>query len=222
MAVLEGALMGGNIMDAEGLMRQTLDGHLYSMVCGEFGHYRVVDLLSRDPADRRDPPMPWTDTDLRQLYDMKRAGKTFDEIELTMGRNRRSISEWWRRRREWKDRVFSPRRNIPSLEEIIRVVCAVYGIGQGDLVSSNRHANVTEARQVYYWIARNVARKSLPLIGLWAGDRDPSTVMHGIEKITRALDVYRDKIELCLFDLGLEWSAVENVPELASQQIRLP
>lgn len=187
-------------MNSEAELAAALNGHYYVMT-HDFGA-KVVDTAAQ-PKDRH-VTLAWTDEERRTLWQLKRRGCTVDEIEFQMGRDRRQICQVWGARRHWKDKVFAVSHDAVTLEEIRRTVCNALGVGKVDFTSERRMQKLGEARQVYYWIARKFTKHSLPKIGQFAGDKDHSTVVHGIHKVEAQWEKFRARIELVLFDLGLE------------------
>lgn len=57
------------------------------------------------------------------------------------------------------------------------------GVTVRDLMSDRRKQPLAEARQMAMWLARELTPLSLPQIGRALGDRDHTTIMHGIERI---------------------------------------
>lgn len=76
-----------------------------------------------------------------------------------------------------------PPRPIKILD-IQRVVCRHYHLSRNDLLSHRRTADVTFARQVSCYLAKTLTLESLPEIGRQTGDRDHTTVLHAVRKIT--------------------------------------
>lgn len=185
----------------EASIKAELDGHFYEM--RHDGAAKVVDRLSGEeivqPVHR-----PWTDEDLRRLWEMKRQGLTLDQIEVDLGRDRRAVTQVWGRRRQWKDKVLPPEPGTVLLSDIRRIVCAAYHLGMGDFESHDRAHRAAEVRHVYFWIARYFTGKTYRQISALAGNRDHATVVNGIRRVNENFDRYRAMIELCLFDLGLD------------------
>lgn len=75
-----------------------------------------------------------------------------------------------------------------KIAEIMRVVCAQYGVTQADMVSSDRRPGVVKARHVAMYLARALTVFSLPNIGRRFGGRDHTTVMHAVQKIKLDMD----------------------------------
>jgi len=81
--------------------------------------------------------------------------------------------------------LFTVQRGLPSIDDILRIVTARYGVKLSDLQSRRRTNAIVVPRQVGMYLARRVTRMSLEEIGHYFGGRDHSTVLYGIEKITR-------------------------------------
>lgn len=73
--------------------------------------------------------------------------------------------------------------------EIIEAVCEFYKLTHMELVSHRRTQNLTYARQVAMYLARELTPKSYPEIGRMLGNRDHSTVIHGAKKIARLTEI---------------------------------
>lgn len=72
---------------------------------------------------------------------------------------------------------------LPYLREIVDVVCAEFGIGKINMLSSRRTGDLVLPRAVLYYLCRTCSFKSLPEIGRALGGRDHSTILHGVKKI---------------------------------------
>lgn len=73
------------------------------------------------------------------------------------------------------------------IDDIICVVSQHYGVTKIDILSARRTANVVRPRQVCAYLAKKLTPKSLPEIGRRLGNRDHTTVLASIRKITRLL-----------------------------------
>ena len=71
----------------------------------------------------------------------------------------------------------------PSLTAIKSATAAAFSVTQQDIVSLRRHREVVEARFAAYWLARRLTPMSLPQIGRAFGDRDHTTIMHGLARV---------------------------------------
>jgi chromosomal replication initiator protein len=73
-----------------------------------------------------------------------------------------------------------------SVEDIIAGVAAKYSISSEDIKGSSRKRDITVGRQEVMWrmnrqkILGNKPTWTLNRIGMYLGDRDHTTVMHGI------------------------------------------
>jgi DnaA-like protein len=85
-------------------------------------------------------------------------------------------------------------RRHPSIYRIIGAVCRKYQVSRGDLLSARRPAYIVRPRHIAMYLARELTFRSMPYIGRQMGDRDHTTVLHGVRKITaeRALNPILD------------------------------
>jgi chromosomal replication initiator protein len=74
-----------------------------------------------------------------------------------------------------------------SIELVQKVVCDQYGVRALDLRSAKRTKNLAFARQVGMYLSRKLAAASLATVGQRFGNRDHSTVLHGIQVIETRL-----------------------------------
>ncbi|HFQ15772.1 MAG TPA: chromosomal replication initiator protein DnaA [Rhodobacteraceae bacterium] len=70
-----------------------------------------------------------------------------------------------------------------TVEEIQRKVSEHYGIRLSDLLGPRRVRSIARPRQVAMFLAKNLTSRSLPEIGRRFGNRDHTTVMHGVRRI---------------------------------------
>jgi chromosomal replication initiation ATPase DnaA len=63
---------------------------------------------------------------------------------------------------------------------IAKAIAKIHRVSFTDLVSQRRHQNIVHARQHAMWEIRQRTKLSLPQIGKILGDRDHSTILHGI------------------------------------------
>jgi len=187
----------------ENLIAASLDGHLYSMEIGEFGRVRVIDLYQPEYAP---PPKReiWTDEELQALYDLKRRCLPIEVISDQLQRPLANVVIQWGRRWHWRHRIDPRRRSAATLEEIARAVRDVYDVKKLEFQSARRAKRITEARQVFFWLARRFTAHSFPIIANYAGGKDHSTAIHGMKKIDQQMDRFRGPIDIILFDLGLD------------------
>jgi len=70
-----------------------------------------------------------------------------------------------------------------TIEEIQRKVSEHYNIRLSDLIGPRRVRTIARPRQVAMWLAKRLTSRSLPEIGRRFGNRDHTTVMHGVRRI---------------------------------------
>lgn len=82
-----------------------------------------------------------------------------------------------------------PPRAYPTILEIQTVVGKYFGVGVTDILSARKTNHIVRARQIAYYLAKELTLFSLPVIGKHFGGRDHSTALWGIEKIKRLLPI---------------------------------
>lgn len=87
-------------------------------------------------------------------------------------------------------RDYRPEQNPPgiTIRKIQADVCKRRGLPLSVMKSAQRIALWVTARYEAMWIAAHLTGKSLPEIGRHFGDRDHSTIHHGIRKYTNLLE----------------------------------
>ena len=91
------------------------------------------------------------------------------------------------------ERLVSSRRVLIS--EVCDAVLEVTGVSRADFFSERRLRTVVRARQIAYFVARELTQASFPQIGNLCGKRDHSTVMHGCNRIAREIDKWKPLID---------------------------
>lgn len=71
-----------------------------------------------------------------------------------------------------------------KIEDIQRMVAQHYGITRADLLSPRRTHDVVRPRQVAMFLAKKLTTRSLPEVGRRFGNKDHTTVLHAVRKIT--------------------------------------
>lgn len=74
-----------------------------------------------------------------------------------------------------------------DISKIQNVVARYYNISVDDMKSKKRTKNIAFPRQIAMYLSRELTDKSLARIGLEFGGKDHTTIMHGIEKITKEM-----------------------------------
>lgn len=73
-------------------------------------------------------------------------------------------------------------------EYIVDVVAEHFNINQTDVYSTKKSRNIAFPRQIVMYLCRQLTDCSLTDIGKALGNRDHSTILHGIEKIAKDID----------------------------------
>jgi len=73
----------------------------------------------------------------------------------------------------------------PSIARVADTVAARFGKTRAEIVSHRRTADIMRPRQITMYLARTLTLRSLPEIGYYLGDRDHSTIIHGVRKIEK-------------------------------------
>ncbi len=81
----------------------------------------------------------------------------------------------------------APARPKPTADGILRAICAHYRLELNALLSASRRRDLAWPRQVAMYLLRAELDLSLPQIGQTLGGRDHTTVMHGVEKVSRQM-----------------------------------
>lgn len=76
----------------------------------------------------------------------------------------------------WQARVF--------ITDIQREVCSFFKVSKKDLLSHRRNRSIVRPRQIGMYLAKVLTERSLPEIGRRFGDRDHTTVLHAVRKVT--------------------------------------
>lgn len=86
-----------------------------------------------------------------------------------------------------------------SIEEIQRKVCEHWNVRLTDLCSPRRSRAIARPRQVAMYLAKQLTSRSLPEIGRKFGNRDHTTVMHAIARVSELLEKdagFAEEVEL--------------------------
>ncbi|MBW4021945.1 MAG: chromosomal replication initiator protein DnaA [Proteobacteria bacterium] len=86
-----------------------------------------------------------------------------------------------------------------TIEEIQRKVAEHYNIRLTDMSSARRARNVARPRQVAMFLAKQLTSRSLPEIGRKFGNRDHTTVMHAVSRVSGLMEsdsAFSEDVEL--------------------------
>jgi chromosomal replication initiator protein len=93
--------------------------------------------------------------------------------------------------RKLLDKLGPDRRGAkPSVEDVLTATATLFGLSSDDLVARSRRPEVTRARKVAIYLARELTGKSLPEIGRRLGGRDHSTILSAVRSLSG--DIERD------------------------------
>jgi chromosomal replication initiator protein len=74
-----------------------------------------------------------------------------------------------------------------TIDDIQKRVAEHYNMRIGDMTSARRARNVARPRQVAMYLAKQLTSRSLPEIGKRFGNRDHTTVMHAVTRVTELM-----------------------------------
>ena len=83
--------------------------------------------------------------------------------------------------------IISERDQLVTPQTIIDKICSYYSISKEDIISQKRSRDIAKPRQVAMYFIRSLTDTSYEEIGKVLGDRDHTTVMSGIAKISNQL-----------------------------------
>lgn len=87
-----------------------------------------------------------------------------------------------------KDIISPDEKKVITPEYIISMVAEHYNVTTTELCGSKRSSKVVVPRQVAMYLCREITSTPLKNIGKCLGNRDHTTVMHGIEKIEKEIN----------------------------------
>ncbi len=99
------------------------------------------------------------------------------------------VEQWVRRQKEiWfsiVEEIDPPAIAKPTIGLIQRTCADYFDISLTALLSQSRTADVVRTRQITIFLCKEMTTRSLPEIGRKFGDRDHTTVLHSVRKITK-------------------------------------
>jgi chromosomal replication initiator protein len=84
--------------------------------------------------------------------------------------------------------LFTENLATVTVPNIIEAVARYHNIRSADIIGKRRTRQLTEPRHIAMYLARQLTRNSFPELGREFGDRDHSTVQHGVKKIGEKLE----------------------------------
>jgi chromosomal replication initiator protein len=97
--------------------------------------------------------------------------------------------------------LINSKKKTVSVRKIAESVASFYSITIDDLIKQSRKKEYVKPRQTAMYLIRKELEISFPSIGDFFGGRDHTTVMHGVEKIEKAVkvqDEIKQELELIL------------------------
>jgi len=91
---------------------------------------------------------------------------------------------------------------MKNIDDVVRAVAAAFHFAPGDLLGHARTKQLTYARHIAMWIARNEIGASFPELGR-AFKRDHTTIVSAVQKVERdTSDTMTKSIAACLAHLN--------------------
>lgn len=83
----------------------------------------------------------------------------------------------------------SKQKICPDSMQVTKAVAASYGYSLDDIRAKGRNKELVQARQVVMYLLKQYTNCSLRDIGVFLGNRDHSTVIHGIDKVIHEMEI---------------------------------
>jgi chromosomal replication initiation ATPase DnaA len=121
-----------------------------------------------------------------------------------------------------REKMFGKRRTV-RIEDIQEAVCAVWGVNKVDMLSNRRSAHLVLPRHVAMFLSKEMTGRSLPDIGRMFSDRDHTTVLHAVRRITglrpndAGLDAMIAKVEAMFASITNPEDAPCSSPQTTAQ-----
>jgi DNA-binding FrmR family transcriptional regulator len=135
-------------------------------------------------------PVTYSDELVRVVARLINDGKSADEISAQIGASVEVIKAaaefMLERTSEAHSKLaefMGPVERKQTLEDIMRSVCRKFKITRLELKDQRRAAYHVLAHQFFFYKCKQLTTRSYPEIGRFCGDRDHTTVLHGVRKI---------------------------------------
>lgn len=79
-----------------------------------------------------------------------------------------------------------------TIDQIISCTCGHFNVKEEDVFGKSRKANIVTVRQMSMYLANKHTKLTMSKIGIYVGNRDHSTVLHGIKTIDGRLKVDKE------------------------------
>ena len=152
----------------------------------------VMDKLRRNMPENANLPEYYAEmVNSRNLSDQVKAASLYGNYERVLGQlvpafEKKEVTLELAEQ-ALKDIISPDEKKVITPEYIISVVAEHYGVTPADLSGNKRNSKIVMPRQVSMYLCREIISTPLKNIGKALGNRDHTTVMHGIEKIENEL-----------------------------------
>lgn len=100
--------------------------------------------------------------------------------------------------RDWLFVQASTNGNQYSIQSIVSLVSKLTKVSIKDIRGPRRFKPTVRARQIIYYVAREVSGVSFPQIGHYIGSKDHSTVMHGHRMVEKNRAYFEPELTIAL------------------------
>jgi len=112
--------------------------------------------------------------------------------EARVNELRRDVTTLERECERWREKLSMYRKAMDDIATgdiavVQKIVCEEFEIQRALLLSHRRHKRLTEARQIAFWLCKQCSPRSLGEIARQFGNRDHTTILHGVRKMENAL-----------------------------------
>lgn len=88
-----------------------------------------------------------------------------------------------------KDIISPDEKKVITPEYVISIVAEHFGVSSSDICGNKRNSKIVVPRQIAMYLCREIISTPLKSIGKSMGNRDHTTVMHGIDKVEHELEI---------------------------------
>ena len=79
-----------------------------------------------------------------------------------------------------------------TIDQIITCTCEYFNVKEEEIFGKSRKANIVTVRQMSMYLAHKHTKLTASRIGIYVGNRDHATVLHGIKTIEGRLKVEKE------------------------------
>lgn len=97
--------------------------------------------------------------------------------------------------RELQNIIFPEKPKEVTIDVIAKTVADHYHISLDDIKSSKRQNDIAYPRQIIMYLCRTITNVALTDVGKYLGGRDHTTIMHGVDKITKDIESNKETEE---------------------------